>query len=535
MSSETKNLKLFKTDSEVDKDKMFNIDTMLNENWDKVDGAIGQIRTDLENIDPTLPDASTTQKGIVQLDDTTNGTSKSKAATADAVRQVRELADTKMDAARPSNLLPNSSGLLGLAGWRTSDIGWSGSKSAGDGTAEFAYSAAAGGIYRILESNPIVVFSNTVYNASVAFYLEQAQPNDASYIEVIRVDTGAILGSVGARSGDNWTRRGFDFTVPASVTSIRFRLVIAVNATASYKGFRQAQLTIYGGMKVWNDDSDIYAHVTDSAAHIHWGGNSTGDGTNNTGASYIVSAPLAPVSGDLPEGFTISFIPNVVNGGGDPLLRVNNCTTYALRRNATTQFAFQALKSGTVYTFVKVGNYFLARSAPPVGNATAAQVLQGVKFSSEAVPDGGTGGLTLVKGALTHSSVRKESGAYLPFSVLPAGLSRFIIFTANNTINFYATASSTRYNAIYIKNGNSYFDIGLDLSGYIQVSFFEIDLMSLSAKLGYTISPSASAIANYDLRNLDLSKTLEFGFHNFFGSNGDIGDTRNFNAKMVYS
>ncbi|OWA36783.1 hypothetical protein B9G55_01500 [Saccharibacillus sp. O16] len=202
-------------------------------------------------------------KGLTEadLDDTTNSTSKTKAPTADALRRAYELAASKMDANRQSNLVPNGSGLLGLVGWGSSDV-WATSRSAGDGVGEFAYGGAGGGVYRILQSDPIVVYAGAQYNASVAFYLDSSQANDASYIEVVRGDTGAIIGSVGARSGDQWVRRGFDFTVPAGCTLIRVRLIVQANATASYKGFRQVQITLGSGIKAWNDDADLYLSRT---------------------------------------------------------------------------------------------------------------------------------------------------------------------------------------------------------------------------------------------------------------------------------
>jgi hypothetical protein len=70
----------------VDGNETFNIETMLNENWDKVDEAVGQVREDLGNIDVDIPEASLTEKGIVQLSSATNGTRENVAATEKAVK-----------------------------------------------------------------------------------------------------------------------------------------------------------------------------------------------------------------------------------------------------------------------------------------------------------------------------------------------------------------------------------------------------------------------------------------------------------------
>lgn len=87
MSSNTPNLGLLKKDPMVDGNETFNIETMLNENWDKVDEAVGQVREELGNIDVDIPEASLTEKGIVQLSSATNGTRENVAATEKAVAQ----------------------------------------------------------------------------------------------------------------------------------------------------------------------------------------------------------------------------------------------------------------------------------------------------------------------------------------------------------------------------------------------------------------------------------------------------------------
>lgn len=77
MASNTPNLGLLKKDPMVDGNETFNIETMLNENWDKVDEAVGNIK---------VPDASLTEKGIVQLSNVTNGTRENVAATEKAIK-----------------------------------------------------------------------------------------------------------------------------------------------------------------------------------------------------------------------------------------------------------------------------------------------------------------------------------------------------------------------------------------------------------------------------------------------------------------
>lgn len=51
MASNTTNLNLYKKDPIADKDQTFNITTMMNENWDKIDQNAGQTATQLAQIE----------------------------------------------------------------------------------------------------------------------------------------------------------------------------------------------------------------------------------------------------------------------------------------------------------------------------------------------------------------------------------------------------------------------------------------------------------------------------------------------------
>lgn len=54
MASNTTNLNLYKKDPIADKDQTFNITTMMNENWDKIDQNAGQTATQLAQIELEL-------------------------------------------------------------------------------------------------------------------------------------------------------------------------------------------------------------------------------------------------------------------------------------------------------------------------------------------------------------------------------------------------------------------------------------------------------------------------------------------------
>ncbi|WP_445993913.1 phage tail protein [Paenibacillus medicaginis] len=97
MASDTEHLKLLKKDPLTDGNETFNIQTMLNDNWDKLDDAVGSLQDEIANLDPEIPEGSTTQKGIVQLSSATNSTSETLAATPKAVKAAYDLAASKLD------------------------------------------------------------------------------------------------------------------------------------------------------------------------------------------------------------------------------------------------------------------------------------------------------------------------------------------------------------------------------------------------------------------------------------------------------
>ncbi|MEF2964908.1 tail fiber protein [Paenibacillus sp. M1] len=99
MASNTPNLNLLKKDPVTDGNDTFNIQTMLNDNWDKIDEAMGEVREELEDIEIEIPPASLTEAGIVRLSNSTSGTSESLAATEKAVKAAYDAAATAQTAA----------------------------------------------------------------------------------------------------------------------------------------------------------------------------------------------------------------------------------------------------------------------------------------------------------------------------------------------------------------------------------------------------------------------------------------------------
>lgn len=86
MASNTEHLNLLKKDPVADGNETFNIETMLNDNWDKIDAAVGEMQEELADID--IPHASLTGAGIVQLSSATDSVAEDRAATPKAVKDV---------------------------------------------------------------------------------------------------------------------------------------------------------------------------------------------------------------------------------------------------------------------------------------------------------------------------------------------------------------------------------------------------------------------------------------------------------------
>ncbi|GAA0390606.1 phage tail protein [Paenibacillus motobuensis] len=101
MASNTPNLNLLKKDPVTDGDDTFNIQTMLNDNWDKIDEAVGEVKEELQDLD--IPPASLTQAGITQLSSAIDSPEEDKAATPKAVKVAVEAASAAQITANAAN------------------------------------------------------------------------------------------------------------------------------------------------------------------------------------------------------------------------------------------------------------------------------------------------------------------------------------------------------------------------------------------------------------------------------------------------
>ncbi|OWA34370.1 hypothetical protein B9G55_18855 [Saccharibacillus sp. O16] len=127
--------------------------------------------------------------------------------------------------------------------------------------------------------------------------------------------------------------------------------------------------------------------------------------TSGTGAAYTMALNPQPTA--LVDGLSITIVPHTVNTVADPTLKIGNLAPLPIRRQTGATFAVGTIKAGAPLALVKVGSYFLARSAPAIGTATAAQVLAGKTFQSEAAPDGAAGTIPTLSGVRSATGTAK--------------------------------------------------------------------------------------------------------------------------------
>lgn len=151
MPSQTPNLDLYKVNGETDGNDTFNVDVVLNDNWDKIDAAVGQIQEDLGNV--TVPDASLTQKGVVQLSNATNGTRENVAATEKAVKDAYDRGSAGINAAAAAQARADAAFTQandGKGKVRTAIIGAKGTVGDADGDGIPTFDELAAGVKTIL-------------------------------------------------------------------------------------------------------------------------------------------------------------------------------------------------------------------------------------------------------------------------------------------------------------------------------------------------------------------------------------------------
>lgn len=294
MPDNTPNLNLYKVNGETDGNDTFNVDVVLNGNWDKIDAAVKAVEDAVGDI--SIPDASLTVKGKVQLSNATNSTSETMAPTLKAVKTVSDAAATaqaKADAAETPtgaqakanaaetnakayadqnfynrnrldsiNLVKNGTALFGFQDWTVGGGSWAYTTDYGDAGGAYFYPSVAtdSGTHVWMESATIGVAQNGGYKFGATFHTNGGLSTDLVRLEVVDYPTTRTLASIMADPNKYWHRKTSALTIPAGVTGIRLRLVVTgpiTNPVNVVRGFSKITFTGNGL------DADYYDHTGD--------------------------------------------------------------------------------------------------------------------------------------------------------------------------------------------------------------------------------------------------------------------------------
>lgn len=249
MASKTPNLDLLKKDPVADGNDTFNIETMLNENWDKIDAAVGEVREELKEVH--VPSATLTEPGIVQLSSATNSSSEALAATPKAVKSA-------YDAAVAAQATANAANSAAAAAQNTANSANSAAASA-QNTANTSSSAAASALARADAANnaigPLSVLLTGDKSSAVAAINEVFTSGVNAKKGIVEV-----INAMGGRASttDTWTTLATKiqqistikpgdlvvFTVSGSVTSSTDPY-LAFNVKAVFAGTYRVKYTFY--------------------------------------------------------------------------------------------------------------------------------------------------------------------------------------------------------------------------------------------------------------------------------------------------
>ncbi|MCG7384974.1 phage tail protein [Paenibacillus sp. ACRRY] len=268
----------------------------INGIFEKIDAGVAT-QADLDTLREAvskmdIPDASLTQKGKVQLSSKTDGTSETVAATEKAVRDARVAAinaastdaTTKANAAvapitgaDSANLIPNSSGMLGLYGWTNRGASASlFSAVSGENYRLIKYfgmtDTVAANTYAILDSKSIVV-TNGTYNLQAVFYTTGMNVG-ALFIEIKNPENDETISSLPATLNSTWHRKSKSITIPAGVSSVVIRLVVStggVNVPATTKGIGRIKFSVGSADVPYTSEADDLALYEYATRQNMWG------------------------------------------------------------------------------------------------------------------------------------------------------------------------------------------------------------------------------------------------------------------------
>lgn len=407
----------------------------------------------------------------------------------------------KMDAARPSNLIPNGTAQFGLIAWTHTGglAGFNAAKGSSHSPGEFFYTRATDVNFAIIESDRYLI-STGIYNISAEFFVG-ANEAPTHYIEVLSYTSagvGTIVGGLSSAAGDNWTRRSADVIFPANASTFTVRMVVSANKAASYRGFRKLQLTVGSGMKSWNDDSAAFlASALSPLARrdLELGQFTPGDGpafidfhTTGVQVDYNARILASNSAGKIGTGqgnITINALDGVYTDG--PLFVQGTDLKKSVSDGKAAVRAAITGKGGTV------------ADADGDGVPTHAELAAGVNSIQQS-----KSGLAILE---YSSNVQRVS--FYPIVRLPAGLKFLSCVPLREplvTINFY----SIYYN-LQLRTGAAIVTISVPTHHTASTSFF-VDVVN---KKAYIDSGNQNVpYIETNLTSLDFNQPLEIGYVN---------------------
>lgn len=335
VASNTPNLGLHKKDPITDGNETFNIKSMLNDNWDKIDAAVGGIKMD-------IPDASLTAKGKVRLNDSTNSTSVTEATTPNAVKKAKEEATVQSKAYTDQQI----------------------------------NLVTATGIPKLI-SYPLLVTATTNNQTAFEIPLDTFDSTtDTLLVSINRATLDAtqytITNTVRDGSGKVTQRAKLNLLEGVTATS-EVAMVVLKNVPIGAEGAINGAVLAESSVPV-NRVNGLSEHMVDYVRQPAFAV------TTGITTAYTVSLTPAPVS--LPDGFGITIVPHV-DCGASPTLKIGSMAAIPLKDQKGNTYTISKLKAGMPYTFRKVGVDFLADSGSgSSGDAQPADVLSPRTFTN---------------------------------------------------------------------------------------------------------------------------------------------------------
>ncbi|WP_106766821.1 phage tail protein [Paenibacillus faecalis] len=386
MSSNTPNLGLLKKDPMVDGSETFNIKTMLNDNWDKIDEAVGNIY---------IPDASLTTKGIVQLSNATDGNREDVAVTEKAVKDAALQAKSYTD---QQISLVTETGIPKLV--------------------SYPLLVTATADNQKVFDIPLDLFDANTDTLLVAINRAVLDSTQYTVTNTVRNEAGEV------------TQRAKIILLSGVAATSEVTMVVLKNVPIGPEGAINGAVLAANSVPI-NRVSGLQDQLDEAfqAAVTGCYGEST-----NSGNAYSVTP--SPVPSALESGLRVTVKINAANTGS-ATLNVNGLGAKTIKKSNGKTLSSGNLKKDSIYTFVYdgVSSFILQGEGGEYGTATAADVADGKTIGTENGIVTGTLILptrTIVNKTVPKQNLPGESNSFLVQDIfqIPASPKFVDVYTA---------------------------------------------------------------------------------------------------------